>query len=107
MTAYMEASDNIFRMLQQVGLGYFLGWFDWVGAVLLVLAVAFQAVCHYLRDKGAPRDVNETVKTLSNETLRIIILVIFVVTVNTSLTASLLGGPVGQVYTLATLATGM
>lgn len=47
MTAYMEALDNFFRMMQQVGLRQPLAWFDWVAAAGLGLCVAFQGCMHY------------------------------------------------------------
>jgi len=110
MTAYMTAVDNLFRMLQQLGLGLYLGWYDWVAAMILALAVVFQGVCHYYHDKSlkltSTSDVNETIRTISNEALRVIIPAMFILTAILSLAASLLGGPVGQTYTLATLATG-
>lgn len=46
MTAYMEAVDNFFRMMQQLTLHDPLGWFDWVAAAGLALCVVWQGLLH-------------------------------------------------------------
>ncbi len=39
-------------MLQQVGLGDPLGWFDWAAAAVLALAVVWQGYQHFNKEKG-------------------------------------------------------
>eukprot|EP00667_Euglena_gracilis_P009387 EG_transcript_9527 len=50
MTASMEATDNLLRMLQQVVLGKPLAWFDWGVAAALVLCVLWQGWHHRLAE---------------------------------------------------------
>lgn len=107
MTAYMVVTDNIFRMLQQVGLGMPLAWFDWVGAAILAAAVVYQGTMHYFREhrSGAGSESNRF--AIKTEHIPYIIGVLSMVAVIFSLSLSLAGGPTGQVYTLGTLATGL
>jgi hypothetical protein len=51
MTAYMEAMDNLCRMLQQVGLRAPLAWFDWGAALGLGLCVVYQGAMHRQADR--------------------------------------------------------
>jgi hypothetical protein len=44
MTAYMEAADNTFRMIQQLFLGLPLAWYDWFAAALLAGFVLSQGL---------------------------------------------------------------
>lgn len=53
MTASMEATDNVFRMLQQQALGKPLAWYDWTAAGVMVGCVGYQAVRHY-HEPSAP-----------------------------------------------------
>ena len=106
MTAYMEAADNSFRMLQQLALGFPLSWFDWLAAALLILAVMFQGFYHYQRQKISKGPEQDRL-VLTKENIPYVMASILTITIVTALSASLLGGYVGQTYVLATLATGM
>lgn len=65
MTAYMEALDNFFRMMQQLGLGDPLAWFDWIAALGLALCVIWQGFMHFrgvrlYRAHSAAKEANGT-----------------------------------------------
>jgi len=60
MTAYMEAADNLFRMLQQLFLSDPLEWFDWIGALGLGLCVAWQGYMHWADDRKRIADKRMT-----------------------------------------------
>lgn len=108
MTAYMEASDNCFRMIQQLALGLPLAWFDWVGAAMLVVAVIYQGALHYRMSFSAEHDHKvEDRLILEPKYSKYVIAGAILSTLVFSLTLSLAAGPVGQAYTLATLATGV
>lgn len=109
MTAYMQALDNFFRMMQQLVLKMPLEWYDWHAAVLLAAAVLYQGTSlkrlerlHQIDGKELQVDTY----VIPNEKLPFIIGMIFVLTAIFSISLSLAGGAEGKAYTLATLATG-
>jgi len=131
LTAYMEAADNFLRMMQQVGLGDPLAWYDWLAAVGLGVCVAWQGGMHYSADKQRRLQAEEAATLAEASTVdgsagadipdpeitvyeaqrkskreRIILLstIVFFTTVG-SIIGAAVGGPWGQAYVLATIAT--
>jgi hypothetical protein len=114
LTAYMEVTDNIFRMIQQQILCILdntrppLGWYDWGTATGLVACVSLQAMMHFRRDRAAKQAreslseeacqaSNTTVVKPSRESLAVGICVLAVVILTGFLCGALLGGTLGQV----------
>lgn len=117
LTAYMEAADNFLRMMQQLGLGDSLSYYDWITAVALGVCVAWQGHMHYKAERGADADVENGGKRRDNQTSSNPIIwtkkrqlqfgfTVAMTVIPISLLGSLLGGPTGQAYVLASLATG-
>jgi hypothetical protein len=122
LMAYMEVMDSVIRMIQQQVLCILdntrppLGWYDWVTATGLVACVSLQAMMHYRRDEAArligkspceetSRVGESTVKTPSRELLTIALSLLAVVMLIGFLCGALLGGVLGQVYVLGSIAT--
>ncbi|KAL3799193.1 hypothetical protein ACHAW5_005470 [Stephanodiscus triporus] len=122
LTAYMEVMDNIFRMIQQHILCLLdktrppLGWYDWGTATGLVACVSLQAMMHFRRDRTTKQAIESlseedcqaskaTIEKPSRESLAIGISVLAVVILTSFLCGALLGGVLGQVYVLGSIAT--
>ena len=113
LTGYMEALDNIFRMIQQQILCALdntrppLEWYDWATAAGLVTCVSLQAMMHFRRDKASELlgASEPTTKTPSREALTIGLSVLAVVLLSGFLCGVLFGGVTGQVYVLGSVAT--
>jgi hypothetical protein len=122
LMAYMEVMDSVIRMIQQQMLYTLdntrppLGWYDWATATGLVTCVSLQAMMHYRRDKAAerarkspcgesPRAGEFIAKKPSRELLTIALSVLAVVMVTGFLCGALLGGVLGQVYVLGSIAS--
>lgn len=131
MTAYMEAADNLFRMIQQYALGKDLYWFDWLVAFLLAACVLFQGFHHTRKEAQKQAQVsyeavsttvtiplNEAPKedgrplngTSTDGPSQSTSVQIYAVALTTffifMLLLALLGGYSGQAYALATICTG-
>jgi len=113
LTAYMEAADNFLRMMQQVGLGDSLTYYDWITAVALGVCVAWQGYKHYTTEqheiatgthRGNDMHSNPIVWTRQLQLKFGIGVAATIIPI--SLMGSFLGGPTGQAYVLASLATG-
>jgi hypothetical protein len=111
MTAFMEATDNFLRMMQQLALGDPLAWYDWVAAAGLAVCVIFQGYMHFRVDSTKPhhhRPPAEESKGLLSDRRAFFT---FWGLLGPSLGAGLVltavyGGYTGQAYVLATIATG-
>jgi hypothetical protein len=122
LTSYMEVMDSVIRMIQQQMLCTLdktrppLGWYDWATATGLVICVSLQGMMHFRRDKAAeqarkflckedPRASECTMKKPSRELLTIGLGVLAVAMLTSFLCGALLGGVLGQVYVLGSVAT--
>jgi hypothetical protein len=113
LTAYMEAADNFLRMMQQVGLGDSLAYYDWITAVALGVCVGWQGYMHYKTERSERSDGSKRSNDMHSNpivwTKQLQIkfgLGVAATVIPISLIGSFAGGPTGQAYVLASLATG-
>jgi hypothetical protein len=104
LTAFMEALDNLLRMVQQWALGKELQWFDWVAAAVLVACVCFQGV-HHRRHERTVRKAPSTHVTSVRHRLAVAAALGLLVAVPALATLSTVAGWTGKAYALASVAT--
>ena len=114
LTAYMEFGDNSFRMIQQLLLQDTLYWFDWTAAGLLGICVLFQGYFHSKREisirnasegMGIESGISDIPLVESITGLRFLLAFLLFTFSGAMILLSLLEGPTGQAYALATIAT--